>query len=370
MDNKTRLLGRETQEGEGMQEYDDDEVETVDMEIMIQAVEAVKTDLGNRRTFIGGSDAPAIIGVSPWKSRVQLWREKTGRDPEDNLDAIERVMAGKLMEDTIARLYTWKYGTRLRRINERVEMNDPSFPAVAQIDRKIEGERKIVEIKNVDFSQRNKWGEDGSSEIPVYYYAQIQHQMMCANYEEAEAVPLFGGNTLGRYPITQDVQFIESLYEAEREFWKLVQEDKPPEPMSYDEASLIWDNPKEEKVSAEAIASHLTGFIQALKDNQKQQKREEGLAKLLLVRMMENLGDTLMVDGKPVCTWKMQTTKKFDVTSFKEAHPDLVPMYTKETTSRVFRLSKAGKETIPDFAVVRVALDSIQGIEIEEDQDE
>ena len=31
-----------------------------------------------RRRGIGGSDAAAVLGLSPWKSNVRLWEEKTG----------------------------------------------------------------------------------------------------------------------------------------------------------------------------------------------------------------------------------------------------------------------------------------------------
>ena len=362
-----------------MNELFDDEVETIEvqgLEAITQEVEAVKADLADRATFIGGSDAPAIINVSPWKSRVKLWREKTGKDPVDNLDDVERVMAGKLMEDVIGRLYTWKYGIKLRRINERVPMKDAEFPAAAQLDRKVEGLRKIIEIKNVDISQKAKWGEPDSAECPVYYYTQIEHQLMCSRYDEAEAVPFFGGNTVERRFVARSDEFIDNLYAAEYEFWKLVQQDIPPEPMTDDEACLIWTNPQESKVSAEAIAAHLVGYIQAGKDQIKTIKRREGLARLMLMRMMENLGDTLTVGGKPVCTWKPQTTKSFDLDGFRKAHPELVAWYAKESTTRVFRLSKAGKETKPDMAMVEQALVEMEaeaypaGSETEEGADE
>lgn len=357
----------------------DDEVETIEvtgLEAMTAEVEAVKADLADRRTFIGGSDAPVIINVSPWKNRVQLWREKTGKDPEPDLSEVERVIAGQLMEDVIARLYTWKYGIRLRRINERITMKDAEFPAVSQLDRKVEGLRKVVEIKNVDISQRKNWGEDGSSECPIYYYAQIEHQLMCSTYDDAEAAPFFGGNTVERRFIPRSQDFIDSLYEAEYEFWKLVQQDIPPEPMTDAEASLIWTAPQEAKVSAEAIAAHLVGYIQQGKNQIKTIERREGLAKLMLMRMMENLGDTLTVDKKAVCTWKVQTTKTFDLDAFKKAHPEMVAWYTKETTSRVFRISKAGKETEPDMGMVEQALAEIEaaaypaGAEAEEGDEE
>ena len=361
-----------------MTEQFDDEVETVEvqgLEELTKEVEQAKADIQDRRTFIGGSDAPVIIGVSPWKSRAQLWMEKTGKVPAESLDEVERVISGKYMEDVIARIYTWKFGDRLRKINERVVMDGAAFPAVAQIDRKVEGARTIVEIKNVDISQRAKWGEPDSAECPDYYYTQIQHQLMCKGYSTAIAAPFFGGNTVERRFIARSPEFIDSLYTAENEFWLCVQSDIPPEPLTDAEAALVWSKPEEKKVSAEAIAAHLVGFIEALHNQVKTYERKEGLARLLLMRMMENLGDTLTVGGKPVCTWKPQTVRTFDLEGFKKAHPEMVAWYTKESTTRVFRLSKAGKETKPDMGMVEQALIEIEaaafpaGTDAEEDEE-
>ena len=34
-----------------------------------------------RKSGIGGSDAAAILGLSPWKTNVDLWEEKVGIKP-------------------------------------------------------------------------------------------------------------------------------------------------------------------------------------------------------------------------------------------------------------------------------------------------
>ena len=345
--------------------FSDDDVKVVQdqaMEALIEVVNETKADLEDRKTFIGGSDAASILGVSPWKSRYELWMEKTGRKETDNLDEIERVMAGKLMEDPIARLYTWKFGTKLRKINERIQMNGAAFPAVAQIDRKVEGMRRIVEIKNTDFSMRKNWGEEGSSDIPIYYYTQVEHQLMCSGYDDAEAVPLFGGNTLLRFPIPRSEEFINALYEAELNFWEMVKSDTPPEPLDCEEAALAWGSPQAAKVSAEAIAAHLIGFINQRNQVIKAAELEIDMAKLLCMRMLENKGDTLTVGGKPVCTWKIETRNTFDADAFKKVHPEMFAFYTKKSTSRVFRLSKAGKETVPDHLMVAEAMKPIAAL--------
>ena len=46
--------------------------------------------LAFRKTGLGGSDAAAILGLSPFKTNVEVWEEKVGlREPEDISDKPE-----------------------------------------------------------------------------------------------------------------------------------------------------------------------------------------------------------------------------------------------------------------------------------------
>lgn len=330
--------------------------------IVTDSIDEIAADLEDRRTFIGGSDAAAVLGVSPWTSRVELWKQKTGKMPVADLSDVERVVAGQIIEESIAKLYAWKYGRKLRRINERVIYKDAPYPCVAQIDRKLEGERVVIELKNADVSQRKKWGEDGSGDIPLYYYTQVEHQLMVTNYERAEAVPLFGGNTLGRYFLGYDADFIADLMEAEYLFWQCVKNDTPPEPLTPSECRLLWTEPEAVRVPAEAIAAQLVGFMEARAGAIKGIQAEIDAAQVILMRQLQCKGDTLVVDGKPVCTWKPETRGDFDEAAFKKANPELFAFYSKSNTSRVFRKSKAGKEAVVDFALVAETIAPILSI--------
>lgn len=53
---------------------------------VIPTLEMERTEwLEQRRKGIGGSDAPVIMGVNPWRSPMDLWLEKTGEYIEDTL---------------------------------------------------------------------------------------------------------------------------------------------------------------------------------------------------------------------------------------------------------------------------------------------
>lgn len=77
------------------------------------ALKLVKTndlDIGQwltvRKQGIGSSDAAAAVGLNPYKSQLQLWMEKTGRDGDlpktDPNDESSPMYWGNLLEAIVA----------------------------------------------------------------------------------------------------------------------------------------------------------------------------------------------------------------------------------------------------------------------------
>lgn len=68
----------------------------------------------DRKTGVGGSDAAAVMGLSPWRSPYDVWMEKTGhpswRPPEEN----DAMRFGKLLEPILADEYQLRTGVWLR----------------------------------------------------------------------------------------------------------------------------------------------------------------------------------------------------------------------------------------------------------------
>ena len=67
-----------------------------------------------RKGGIGSSDAAAAVGLHPYKSPLQLWMEKTGREhllPQvDPDDATSPMYWGTLLEPIVAAHYTRRTG--------------------------------------------------------------------------------------------------------------------------------------------------------------------------------------------------------------------------------------------------------------------
>ena len=61
--------------------------------------------LQERKKGLGASDAGSIIGVNPWKSNVELWREKTGLQEAPDISDKRAVQIGNEEEPLIRALF-------------------------------------------------------------------------------------------------------------------------------------------------------------------------------------------------------------------------------------------------------------------------
>ena len=61
--------------------------------------------LRGRSGGIGGSDAAAAIGRSPWRTNYELWLIKTGRKQAEDISNSELVRYGTKAEDPLRKLY-------------------------------------------------------------------------------------------------------------------------------------------------------------------------------------------------------------------------------------------------------------------------
>lgn len=172
-----------------------------------------------RQAGIGASDAPIIMGVSPYKTPQELWLEKTGRRPPFAGNwATER---GTRLEP-IARHH---YEAVTGQIVQPHCREHPDLPWMrASLDGiSFEGDL-ILEIKcpgRADHAQ----ALDG--QIPPKYWPQIQHQLAVTGAGICHYWS-FDGEKGALVAARPDREYIAALIERERVFWNCVQEDKEP----------------------------------------------------------------------------------------------------------------------------------------------
>ncbi|MCJ0766200.1 YqaJ viral recombinase family protein [Variovorax terrae] len=182
-----------------------------------------------RRSGIGSSDAAAAVGLSPYKSPLVLWLEKTGRDADlqrpDPLDTREPVYWGTLLEPIVAAAYTQQTGHRVRRLH--AVLQHPSVPfMLANLDREVLG------VPGVQVLECKTAGEFGArlwrAGVPEYVQLQVQHQLAVTGRQAADVAVLLCGQQLEVHRIERDEALIAHLIELEGRFWAYVQKDEPP----------------------------------------------------------------------------------------------------------------------------------------------
>lgn len=115
----------------------------------------------DRRTYIGGSDAAAILGVSPWQTRYQLWAKKTGLITEAPDPEKEKIFArGKRLEPVVLQMFEDETGFVVDHRNRRFQ--DSEFPILAaEIDGETSDEN--IDAKTVQPFSRHLWGDPGAT---------------------------------------------------------------------------------------------------------------------------------------------------------------------------------------------------------------
>ena len=192
-----------------------------------------------RKGGIGSSDAAAAVGLHPYKSQLQLWMEKTGRDGGlpvvDPNDDQSPMYWGTLLEPIVAAHYTKRSGHRVRRVN--AVLQHPEHPWMrANLDREVVGapDVQILECKTAGIHGSRLWREG----VPEYVQLQVMHQLAVTGKQAADVAVLIGGQELQVFRIERDAAMIAQLIALEQQFWWYVEQDKEPPADGSDSAEL------------------------------------------------------------------------------------------------------------------------------------
>lgn len=150
--------------------------------------------LQRRLAGIGGSEAAAVIGQSPWCSNVELWKRKTGRATAPDISCNEAVAYGHAAEAPLRELFALdfpRYEVSYGGAYDMVFHPEHEFIFATLDGRLVEretGRRGILEVKTTSIlrsMQKEKWWKDGAPCIPQQYFCQIVHQLLATGFDFA-----------------------------------------------------------------------------------------------------------------------------------------------------------------------------------------
>lgn len=191
-----------------------------------------KQELKNRQRYCGGTDIAGILGISQWKTPLEIWNDKVnGSDFKGNI----HTEFGKQMEEPVAKWFKKKFE---KQYNCKIKLEKP--PAlyhpkheifIAHLDRimtvtsdkpiEIDGVviepnvPIIIEIKTAGQQEYKNWQED---KLPDDYYCQIQHYYNVTGLEHSFIVALVGKHLQWKY-IPRNQEFINGYTPQIVEWW-------------------------------------------------------------------------------------------------------------------------------------------------------
>lgn len=282
-----------------------------------------------RHASIGGSDIGAVLGVNQYRSALDVFNEKTGRVMPADLSDNQRVHFGNVLEDIVAQEYGRRHGVNVRRRNLTTRHSSTPW-MTANIDRSVDGERKVLECKTADAWTYKNWGPDGTDQVPDSYLLQCAWYMSVLGYDLADLAVLIGGNDFRTYYFERDHDLEEMVVRKAGEFWfGNVIAGVPPAPTcdrdlatlyARDEGSLVVATPE--------IAEEMQTIANLKADINRLEKALNGhlfAVKSFMGGSMEVLNED---DGTRLATWKSSKDgETFDKADFKKQMPALYESY-------------------------------------------
>jgi putative phage-type endonuclease len=186
-------------------------------------------ELLERRKYIGASDVSAILGINPWRTPYDVWCEKTDRLelPSVSNDAMD---TGNRLEAPVLDWAESRLGALDRNI--RLHLPAPFGFVSSQCDALVNSTGNPVEAKTAGIVgplDRDKWGKEGTDQVPDLYIVQCTVQMLCAGRDLAHLAALLGGRGFVEYAIPLSRALADAILGHCETFWTgNVLSDTPP----------------------------------------------------------------------------------------------------------------------------------------------
>jgi putative phage-type endonuclease len=293
---------------------------------------------------IGGSDIGAIVGLSPYKSAVDVWAEKVRGACSTKKGAIH-LRYGQHLEPFVAQEYERASGNMTHE-HPKTLRHKTYAHLFAHVDRLVSvkgapvlDKRGIVctttllECKTASAFSSDQWGQAWTDQVPAAYIAQCVWYTTITGCEEAHLAVLMGNSDFRVYRVCHDEELGKSLIDAALCFWdRHVLTGVPPEASTRAEVVRLY--PKEVSGRAVEASDQTLSYLKKLSRIQRLTKSLEARADLIKDQLAVSMGgaERLCAQGKTLATWRScAPTQRIDVARLRRDRPDIVKEYIVET---------------------------------------
>ena len=279
-----------------------------------------------RKLGLGGSDMAAVLGLSPWRSPIDVWLDKTSDTVEEKES--EPMYWGNVLEEVVAQEFAKRSGYKVR--NNNFTLQSEEYPyLLANIDREIVGLDAGLECKTANAFKANEWDGDN---VPDAYYIQCQHYMAVTGKSSWWIACLVGGNTFYYKEIKRNEEVIAAIIDTGAAFWELVKNKTMPAPddTKQCENALKKLYQKSNDQSVELPASYgnmIIDYLEIKNQLSELEAKKRGIENVMKDFLKDNEKATY---GEHFVSWKSTKPREtFDAKAFKDDYPELHKQYIK-----------------------------------------
>ena len=285
---------------------------------------------------IGGSDVAALLGLSPFKTPLELWAQKVGH-PMRKTNVGVHLRFGQFVEPFVALEYERLTG--LHTVEHKPSLIHPDYGFMyGHVDRfvmphsdtpaVVDGivlAETLLECKTTSVFNKDEWGEEGSDQVPNAYLLQCAWYMAITGCARADIAVLIGNQDFRLYRIQRDEKLERLMIEQAQSFWfEHVMAGVPPMPQTVNDVKLLF--PQDEQGKTLEATPDILQAIEELVELQNKSKSLEEKAEAAKTKIMNSMGpaERLCHNGQVLATWKLpKPTQRIDTQAIKSRYPDM-----------------------------------------------
>ncbi len=252
--------------------------------------------LAGRVKYIGSSDAPAILGHGYYgESKTSVWASKVhGITKQWTKEELDRLNEGRIGEEFVLRLCAHRHPQWIVTpskpfsmvVCESVPYCASSLDGYAGVG----AEMVVLEAKVIHREQAKDWGTDQEPAIPMKYFIQCQHQLLCTGWKRALLCAYVVGEYTERW-IERDDELLDLMKLEYASFWEHVIAGTPPADDTSEHAFPVLQRVSERHCG---VAKALGGKLSASIREYLAAKKELDKVEDRVIRLKNTIGREVM----------------------------------------------------------------------------
>ena len=281
--------------------------------------------LRERKNYLGGSDLGAICGLSPYRTALDVYLDKTSNDISEDTNAAMRW--GTLLEDIIAKEYAQVTGYDVEIEPNTIYHSEHKFLGAnidRWVDRWVNNGTYILECKTAGFTKAKEWGDSGTDQIPEPYLIQVAYYAAICNVSKVDIAVLIGGQDFRIYTYNRNKDLEDKIIKIGINFWhNHIEKRIPPKCVNTKDTFNLFPQSHNCEIVAESNIMEKWEQLKAAKEEESKIAYTIEKLKTDIQEFMKDYDVLIDNQGNVIATWKNTTPRSLvNVNKLKEMFKD------------------------------------------------